>query len=111
MDISLRELSANFHVPKELIILERTLLLLMGLCTELDPTLNPMTVIRPYLERFVVGDDGDLSLLLMQASKDLVVNVAALPGRLLRKLVRDGARAASMRAQASSNLEASSRLM
>ncbi|HEU0031068.1 MAG TPA: AarF/UbiB family protein, partial [Kofleriaceae bacterium] len=53
MDISLRELSENFHVPKEIIVLERTLLLLMGLCTELDPTLNPMTVIRPYLERFV----------------------------------------------------------
>src|SRR3984885_5480841 len=34
MDISLRELSSNFHVPKEIIVLERTLLLLMGLCTE-----------------------------------------------------------------------------
>ena len=51
MDISLRELRERFHVPKEIIVLERTLLLLMGLCTELDPTLNPMTVIRPYLER------------------------------------------------------------
>jgi hypothetical protein len=57
MDISLRELSENFHIPKEIIVLERTLLLLMGLCTELDPTLNPMTVIRPYLERFVLGED------------------------------------------------------
>ena len=108
MDISLRELSANFHVPKELIILERTLLLLMGLCTELDPTLNPMTVIRPYLERFVVGDDGDLSLLLMQASKDLVVNVAALPGDL-RKLVKT-AHSGDIRVRFG-NLEASSRLM
>ena len=35
----------------------------MGLCTELDPTLNPMTVIRPYLERFVLGDEGDWSQL------------------------------------------------
>jgi ubiquinone biosynthesis protein len=42
MDISLRELSESFHVPKEAIVLERTLLLLMGLCTELDPTLNPV---------------------------------------------------------------------
>ena len=42
MDISLRELAEHFHVPKEWILLERTLLLLMGLCTELDPTLNPM---------------------------------------------------------------------
>src|SRR5207245_6040521 len=59
MDISLRELSENFHIPKEIIVLERTLLLLMGLCTELDPTLNPMTVIQPYVGRFVHGADGD----------------------------------------------------
>lgn len=87
MDISLREMSENFHVPKEIIILERTLLLLMGLCTELDPTLNPMTVIRPYLERFVLGDEGDWSALLMETSKDLVMSVTALPADL-RKFMR-----------------------
>ncbi len=87
MDISLRELSENFHVPKEIIILERTLLLLMGLCTELDPTLNPMTVIRPYLERFVLGDEGDWSELLVETSKDLVMSVTALPAEI-RKFMR-----------------------
>jgi len=87
MDISLRELSENFHVPKEIIILERTLLLLMGLCTELDPTLNPMTVIRPYLERFVLGEEGDWSQLLVETSKDLVMSVTALPAEL-RKFMR-----------------------
>jgi predicted unusual protein kinase regulating ubiquinone biosynthesis (AarF/ABC1/UbiB family) len=87
MDISLRELSASFHVPKEIIILERTLLLLMGLCTELDPTLNPMTVIRPYLERFVLGDEGDWSQLLVETSKDLVMSVTALPADF-RKFMR-----------------------
>ena len=87
MDISLRELSANFHVPKEIIILERTLLLLMGLCTELDPTLNPMTVIRPYLERFVLGDGGDWSQLIVETSKDLVMSVTALPAEI-RKFMR-----------------------
>jgi ubiquinone biosynthesis protein len=87
MDISLRELSENFHVPKEIIILERTLLLLMGLCTELDPTLNPMTVIRPYIERFVLGEEGDWSQLLMETSKDLVMSVTALPADL-RKFMR-----------------------
>jgi len=87
MDISLRELSENFHIPKEIIVLERTLLLLMGLCTELDPTLNPMTVIRPYLERFVLGDEGDWSQLLVETSKDLVMSVTALPAEI-RKFMR-----------------------
>jgi predicted unusual protein kinase regulating ubiquinone biosynthesis (AarF/ABC1/UbiB family) len=87
MDISLRELSENFHVPKEIIILERTLLLLMGLCTELDPTLNPMTVIRPYLERFVLGDEGDWSTFAVESAKDLVLSMAALPADI-RKMVQ-----------------------
>jgi predicted unusual protein kinase regulating ubiquinone biosynthesis (AarF/ABC1/UbiB family) len=87
MDISLRELSANFVIPKEIIVLERTLLLLMGLCTELDPTLNPMTVIRPYLERFVLGDAGDWSKLIVDGSKDLVLSLSALPVEM-RKLMR-----------------------
>ncbi len=87
MDISLRELSASFHVPKEIIVLERTLLLLMGLCTELDPTLNPMTVIRPYLERFVLGDEGDWSELLVSTSKDVVMSITSLPAEI-RKLMR-----------------------
>jgi ubiquinone biosynthesis protein len=108
MDISLRELSENFHIPKEIIVLERTMLLIMGLCTELDPTLNPMTVIRPYLERFVLGDEGDWSDLLVDASKDMVMTVTALPGEMRKfmKAAQTGDLQFKFR-----NLEASSRLM
>jgi predicted unusual protein kinase regulating ubiquinone biosynthesis (AarF/ABC1/UbiB family) len=108
MDISLRELSQNFHVPKEIIVLERTLLLLMGLCTELDPTLNPMTVIRPYLERFVLGDEGDWSELLVETSKDLVMSVTALPAEI-RKFMR-AAQAGEMQLKFK-NIEAPAQLM
>ncbi len=108
MDISLRELSENFHIPKELIVLERTLLLLMGLCTELDPTLNPMTVIRPYVERFVLGDEGDWSQLLVETSKDLVMSVTALPAEI-RKFMR-AAHAGELQLNFK-NLEQSSQLM
>src|SRR6185503_13956401 len=50
LDVGFRQLTTTFRVPKDWVLLERTLLLLLGLCTELDPTWNPMTVIRPYLE-------------------------------------------------------------
>jgi predicted unusual protein kinase regulating ubiquinone biosynthesis (AarF/ABC1/UbiB family) len=108
MDISLRELSENFHIPKEIIVLERTLLLLMGLCTELDPTLNPMTVIQPYVERFVLGDEGDWSQLLVETSKDLVMSVTALPAEI-RKFMR-AAHAGELQLKFK-NLETSSQLM
>ncbi|HTM22722.1 MAG TPA: AarF/UbiB family protein [Kofleriaceae bacterium] len=87
MDISLRELTSQFHVPKEWILLERTLLLLMGLCTTLDPKMNPMTVIRPYLERFVLGDEGDWSKFVVDTTKDLVLSATALPADM-RKFIR-----------------------
>ncbi len=87
MDISFRELTSNFHVPKEWILLERTLLLLMGLCTALNPDMNPMLVIRPYIERFVLGDDGDWSTFVVDTTKDVALTVAALPGDM-RKFIR-----------------------
>jgi ubiquinone biosynthesis protein len=107
MDISLRELSESFYVPKEAIVLERTLLLLMGLCTELDPTLNPMEVIRPYLERFVLGD-SDWSAVLVDTSRDVVMSVASLPGELRRFLRL--AHAGDLRLRVA-NLDGSSQLM
>jgi predicted unusual protein kinase regulating ubiquinone biosynthesis (AarF/ABC1/UbiB family) len=108
MDVSIRELSANFHVPKEFIVLERTLLLLMGLCTELDPQLNPLTVIRPYVERFVLGEEGDWSELLVETSKDVVMSVAALPAEI-RKFLR-AAQSGDLQLKVR-NLEPSARLM
>ena len=108
MDISLRELSQNFHVPKEWILLERTLLLLMGLCTALDPGMNPMTVVRPYLERFVLGDEGDWSSFAVETAKDVVLSLTALPSDIRTFLGTAKSGDLSVRFE---NLERSSRLM
>jgi predicted unusual protein kinase regulating ubiquinone biosynthesis (AarF/ABC1/UbiB family) len=88
LDVSLRDLMDHFHVPKEWILLERTLLLLLGLCTELDPALNPMHVIRPYVEEMVLGQDRDWSRFLVQTTRDVVGHAAQLPGELRKFLAR-----------------------
>jgi predicted unusual protein kinase regulating ubiquinone biosynthesis (AarF/ABC1/UbiB family) len=108
MDISLRELTSSFHVPKEWILLERTLLLLMGLCTALDPVMNPMTVIRPYLERFVLGEDGDWQTFVVETTKDVVMSIASLPAEM-RKFMQ-GARTGELRVRFH-NLERASRVI
>ncbi|MBW2733889.1 MAG: AarF/ABC1/UbiB kinase family protein [Deltaproteobacteria bacterium] len=82
MDISLAELTTTFHVPKEWIMLERTILMVMGLCTELDPNLNPMDVIRPHIEKFVLGEAGDWSRFMLDTSRDVALSVMALPAEL-----------------------------
>jgi len=88
MDISLRDVTSSFHVPKDWILLERTVLLLMGLCTELDPRMNPMEVIRPYLEEFVFGKDRDVSRFVMDTTKEIGMAALALPSDLRRFLGR-----------------------
>lgn len=82
MNISLRDITSTFHVPKEWIMLERTVLLLMGLCTELDPALNPMEVIRPHVEEFVLGKDGDWSRFMLDTARDITLATLALPSEL-----------------------------
>ena len=90
LNVSLRDILQHFHVPKEWILLERTLLLLLGLCTELDPKLEPMQVIRPYISEFVLGKDRDLSRLLVETTRDVLGTALALPGDLRRFLSRAG---------------------
>jgi predicted unusual protein kinase regulating ubiquinone biosynthesis (AarF/ABC1/UbiB family) len=108
MDISLRELSSNFHVPKEWILLERTLLLLMGLCTALDPHMNPMTVVRPYLERFVLGEEGSWQGFAVETAKDLLLSLTALPSDIHKLVGAAKTGELSVRFQ---NLEKSTRLL
>lgn len=86
MNLSLRDLGDHFYIPKEWILLERTLLLLTGLCTELQPTLNPFEIIRPYAEELVLGKEGDYGKLVVDATKTLTATVLALPQELRRAL-------------------------
>ncbi len=93
LDISLRDITDSFIVPKEWIMLERTILLLMGLCTELDPDLNPMSVIRPYLERFVFSEGTDLSSFLLSTAQTATTSLLSLPSemrRFMREVRRGG---------------------
>jgi predicted unusual protein kinase regulating ubiquinone biosynthesis (AarF/ABC1/UbiB family) len=88
LDISFRQLTSTFQVPKDWVLLERTLLLLLGLCTELDPSWSPMTVIRPYLEDVVLGRDRDWGELLRGSIKDIARTAITIPEDLQRVLVR-----------------------
>lgn len=86
MDIGVGELSKAFQVPKDWILLERTILLLTGLCTLLDPTIRPIELIRPYLKGFVLGDHTDWSTFVLDSGKELFIQYAGLPVELRKFL-------------------------
>ena len=88
MDISLRELMATFQIPKDLVLLTRTILLLLGVCTHLSPTMNPMKTIRPYLETFVVGQDKNWVKLIETAVKDIALSAITIPAELQKYLMK-----------------------
>ena len=87
MNIGLKELSGAFYVPRDFVLLERTLLLLTGVCTQLDPDLSPMEVIRPYLNEFVLGS-RDWAQIALEAAKDMGLKALTIPDDLRKYLTR-----------------------
>jgi ubiquinone biosynthesis protein len=88
LDVSFRELTSTFQVPKDWVLLERTLLLLLGLCTHLDPALNPMQTIQPYLKEFVLGRERDWTALVRSSLKDMIAPALTIPESLARVIAR-----------------------
>jgi predicted unusual protein kinase regulating ubiquinone biosynthesis (AarF/ABC1/UbiB family) len=88
LNVSLADLRDAFHIPKEWILLERTLLLLLGVCTTLDPEMNPIDVIEPYLERFLLGEKRQWSEVVVESSREMALAALSLPGELQRFMDR-----------------------
>lgn len=53
-----------FQVPQDFVYLGRTVAILSGLCTTLDPAFNPWSEIQPYAQRLLAarGDTGAVKL-------------------------------------------------
>lgn len=79
LGVSLRDLSSSFHVPRDWVLLERTLLLLMGLCTQLDPETRPMEIIYPYIREYVLGPERDWTQIFIESVKNTALTYLTLP--------------------------------
>lgn len=89
LDVSFRNLSRAFQVPKEWVIFERAALLLLGLVTQIDPNMNPIRVVGPYLEQFVRGREGpDWKQQITTVLREMALSSIALPDKANRFLER-----------------------
>ncbi len=88
LDLSLRDLTATFQVPREWILLHRTLLLLTGIANELNPDLQPAAIVRPYVEELLLGPDRDWLGLAKTFGKELVASAISVPGELRSLLAK-----------------------
>ena len=88
LDISFRDLSRAFTVPKEWVLFERASILMLGLCTELDPNMNPIHTVGPYLQQFVLGKDADVKGQVTNAVREMAMSALAIPDKSNRLLER-----------------------
>ena len=89
LDVSFRDLSTAFQVPKEWVVFERASILLLGLCTQIDPGMNPLRTVGPYLQQFVLGSqDREWVDQIKKAIREMAMSAIAIPDAANRLLTR-----------------------
>jgi len=63
-ELSFRELTETFDVPKDWILLQRSLILLLAIFANIAPNYNPVDTIKPYIKRMVLSKEGFKNLVL-----------------------------------------------
>ncbi|WP_412061818.1 ABC1 kinase family protein [Rubrivirga sp. IMCC45206] len=105
LGVSVTDLASAFRVPRDWILLERTALLLIGLCSGLAPDVNPLKVIEPYtrpLTRETTRAVGTAFVSELQAAGRALLGLPRQLDRVLTKAdtgeiaVRDPASVAAM---------------
>jgi len=87
LDLSLYDLTDRLQVPREWILLFRTVILLLGVCSEIHPGLRPAEVLRPWLADHVFGGRGWLHIA-RSVVQDLALAALTLPVDMKRILAR-----------------------
>ncbi|MCB0520485.1 MAG: AarF/ABC1/UbiB kinase family protein [Saprospiraceae bacterium] len=87
-EIGFSGISGTVQVPKDWVLLNRMITLLLGISTTLDPQLNPLDVVRPYIKEFVVGEKESLVSFVTGLLRRTVATTLALPDELHRVLQR-----------------------
>jgi ubiquinone biosynthesis protein len=91
--VNFREISNTFQVPKDWILLQRVMLLVLGISNQLDPQMNPIDVIQPYFRKIVIGQKGGLSGFLIDAIKSQATTLLSMPNdmkKAFRKVTKEG---------------------
>ncbi|WP_372594970.1 ABC1 kinase family protein [Actinotalea sp.] len=90
-------LDLPFQVPQNLIYLVRTVSILSGICTGLDPHVNLWEQVSPYARRLVEEETSSGAAHWIDQIGDALMTVLALPGQTSRVLARAEGRGIAVR--------------
>jgi predicted unusual protein kinase regulating ubiquinone biosynthesis (AarF/ABC1/UbiB family) len=77
-----------FQLPNNLLMLGRTVAILSGMCTGLDPEFNLWNQLAPYATKLLSEEGGSTWTVLLDTLGEMVKDLAALPSRAGRALDR-----------------------
>lgn len=80
-EIGIRELTKIVRVPKDWILLDRTLQLLIGTSHTVAPEMDPIAVVRPYIQKLLFTNGG-IRTIIMDAIKKQLTSLLSLPGEI-----------------------------
>ena len=90
-EIGVRGIANTVQVPKEYVLLNRMVTLLLGICNTLDSSINPLDTVRPYFQKFMVGDSDNMVKYATDFIKESATTLLTIPsdlGDVLNKVRR-----------------------
>ncbi len=81
-EIGLKGIANTVQVPKEYVLLNRMVTLLLGICNTLDSSINPIDVVKPYFQTFILGESGDMVKFAKDFIKKSATTLLTIPGDL-----------------------------
>ncbi|MBL7808393.1 MAG: AarF/ABC1/UbiB kinase family protein [Saprospiraceae bacterium] len=85
-EIGFRGIAGTVQMPKDYVLLNRTITLLLGLCNTLDPTYNPLETVRPYAQKYLMQDKGGPLNYVRELLQSTLTSVLALPDEVQKTL-------------------------
>lgn len=80
-ELSIKELTKTVQVPKDWVLLNRTLVLVGGISNEIAPDLDPVEVVKPYIRKQMMSFEN-IKDMLMDGIKNQLRSILALPTQL-----------------------------
>ncbi len=84
--VSLKDVSRSIQIPKDYVLLNRTVVLLLGLSFQLAPDLNPLDTVRPYLKEHLGAQRKGITQIILNALRTQLATAVALPQELQKFL-------------------------
>jgi ubiquinone biosynthesis protein len=85
-EIGFTGISGTVQVPKDWMLVNRMMTLLLGICSTLDDTMNPLDVVRPFVKEFVMDERGNMLTFITGLLRRTVATTLGLPDELHRVL-------------------------